>query len=101
MFHAKENLYFGRREGRGFVRLVKFEVDGGAAPHTLWIDKDGATLPSEYPFADGTFRSVKVVLDVTFTPEEWASIVASVSRGGESDGRYYKALEFHGEGFGK
>lgn len=27
----------------------------------------------------------------------WASIVASVSAGGEQDGRFYEALRFHGE----
>lgn len=29
------------------------------------------------------------------SPHEWASVVASMSAGGEVDGRWYPALEFH------
>lgn len=32
------------------------------------------------------------------TAETWASIVASVSKGGEENGRFYDALAFHGKG---
>lgn len=34
----------------------------------------------------------------TLTAEAWASIVASVSKGGEENGRFYDALAFHGKG---
>ena len=34
---------------------------------------------------------------LTIDRDSWASIVASVSAGGEQDGRFYDALRFHGE----
>ncbi|MEQ1891067.1 MAG: hypothetical protein ABL998_00875 [Planctomycetota bacterium] len=54
---------------------------------------------------DGGVRIVKIgstLKDVTLdehivTAETWASIVASVSKGGEENGRFYDALAFHGK----
>ena len=33
----------------------------------------------------------------TIDRNSWASIVSSVSEGGEHDGRFYDALKFHGQ----
>lgn len=40
---------------------------------------------------DGDGRDHEVIV----TAETWASIVASVSLGGEENGRFYEALAFH------
>lgn len=37
----------------------------------------------------------EVLFEQTIPDTEWASVIASVSEGGEMDGRYYKALEWH------
>ena len=91
MFHWEDNMYFGRLPD-GHVRVVKFS----RTPHAMWWhNENSAMVPTEYPRADGEFHSVEVILDLRIPPEAWASIVASVSKLGESDGRFYKALEFH------
>lgn len=93
MFHWRDNLYFGRLPD-GFVRVVKFS----RPPHVmLWHNERACTVPTEYPRADGEFYSVEVILDLRIPPQEWASIVASVSKLGESGGRQYKVLEFHND----
>lgn len=95
MFHYRDNLYFGRRAD-GAVRIVKFATDGGVRPHACWFHNERAvTEQTEYPLADGEFRSVQIVLDLTIPAEHWASIVASVSAGGESSGRYHEARQLH------
>lgn len=35
-------------------------------------------------------------VEMVISPATWASIVASVSASGETDGRFYRAQEFHG-----
>lgn len=92
MFHSHSNLYFGRTAD-GHVRIVKF--DGALRPHALWVHKNGCLMPTEYPQADGEFHDVKIVLDLRLTPQEWASVVSSVSAGGEDSGRFCEALNFH------
>ena len=95
MFHYRDGLYFGRRAD-GSVRVVKFDADCGSAPHVCWFHNERAyTEPVKHPLADGEFRSVRVLLDLTIPPDGWASIVASVSAGGERDGRFYEALRLH------
>ena len=37
----------------------------------------------------------EVIFEVTIDENGWASIIASVSKGGEIDGRFYKAIEWH------
>lgn len=94
MFHQRDNLFFGRLPD-GNVRIVKFS----GPPHVMWWHNENAcTVPTDHPRADGEFRSVQVILDVQISSNEWASIVSSVSRDGEANGRYYKALEFHQAG---
>jgi hypothetical protein len=39
----------------------------------------------------------EIAFEVTIDQNGWASIVSSMSVKGESDGRFYKALEFHNE----
>lgn len=91
MFHWRDNTYFGRLPD-GTVRVVKFSKP----PHVmLRHNEDACTVPTNYPAVDGEFRSVEVLLDIRIPPNEWASIVASVSGLGESNGRYQLAAEFH------
>jgi hypothetical protein len=92
MFHWKDNFYFGRLPD-GFVRMVKFS----ASPQVMQWHNELVMKPTEYPRVDGEFHSVEVVLDLRISPLEWASIIASMSRLGESDGRFQKALSFHNE----
>ena len=35
------------------------------------------------------------IIDVTFDDGTWGSIVASVSEGGETKGRWFSAMDFH------
>lgn len=44
---------------------------------------------------DGKYHDVGVIASVTEDADSWSSIVASVSVGGEEDGRWYVAREFH------
>ncbi len=48
---------------------------------------------------DGTVaihhRDVTIPILLEIDKDSWASIVASVSKRGEEDGRYFKALDFH------
>jgi hypothetical protein len=77
MFHWTNNLFFGRRSDKS-VRILKFRA-----------------VPSIWPAADNEYSNDATDLDVTIPANEWASIVASVSYAGESDGRWNQALEFH------
>lgn len=77
MFHVTENLFFGRTSG-GAVRVVKF-----------------ASAPIEPLDVNKAERHADAVLDMVLPEASWASVVASVSRGDELDGRYYTALAFH------
>lgn len=66
-FHWRDRIYFER-------------TDDAAVKVTLGGDFDG-----------GGYELF------TIDRNSWASIVASVSDGGESNGRFYDALRFHGE----
>ena len=69
MFHAKDGWFFSRL-AYGKVVIEKRENAKETSP---------------------------IVSYAVFTAEEWASIVASVSSGGEMDGRWKNALDFHQE----
>lgn len=75
MFHWQNNTYFGRTED-GSVRILKLS----ATP------KEFPAVSDEYPDA---------VLDVTVDADSWASVIASVSAGGEAHNRFYAAQKFH------
>lgn len=96
MFHQELNLFFGRCED-GAVRIVKFETPNGQAPHACWTHKNGGTIPTDHPTAEGVFNDVKVVLDVRIPSDQWASIIASVSAKGEEGGRWYEAKKWHND----
>lgn len=81
MFHVADNLYFQRLED-GSVRVVQYPPDARA----VGIDKTGAVA-----FPDG----VTPIFEATIAPAAWASVVASVSKGGEEAGRFYVAQAFH------
>jgi hypothetical protein len=67
MFHCKDGWFF-ERYPKGGVAIIKR--------------------------ADAKEQS-PVVASIIITPEEWASIVASVSVGSEFNGRWQQALNFH------
>ena len=71
MFHAHDGWFFERQPDRS-VRVVK-----RASAH------DDAPIVVE-----GVFQA-------NASNNEWASIVASVSRGGEEDYRFFAAEKFH------
>jgi hypothetical protein len=68
MFHTKENLYFERHDDEGSVRIVKYAP--GATPEMI---EDGRVSPA-----------VDLVLDSA----TWKSVVASVSRNGDSSSTF-------------
>ena len=70
MFHYRDGLSFGRLHD-GSVVIVK-------------TDRSTITDGEE-------FEIFRIVID----PNNWASIVASVSKGGEEHGRFYQAQRFH------
>lgn len=67
MFHSKDGWFFSRLE------------NGSVAVEKRLTAKETSGL-REY---------------IVFTPEEWASIVASVSKTGEAHGRFFQAFAFH------
>lgn len=81
MIHWKENIFFGRRED-GSVRILAF-----------------TSPPKFFPVADAIYdttdASFSVCFDKTIDADSWASIVSSVSKGGEANGRFYTAKAFH------
>lgn len=70
MFHVQDGLYFGRLPN-GDVRIVKTgdNIDPG-------------------------FHAQKI-LDVIIPGNIWASVIASMSAGGEENERWYPAVDFH------
>lgn len=73
MFHVHNNLFFEKLPG-GNVKVIKYPDD------TTWSND----LPS-FP------RLFELLIDTS----AWASIISSMSAGGEENGRYYSALDFH------
>ncbi len=73
MFHAKDGLFFSRRPN-GSVYIIKMA--------------DSKT-PDGFDF----------VADVILSESEWASVVSSVSAGGETSARWRQARLFHGTDF--
>ena len=67
MFHLKEGWYFERLSD-GSVMVTKRKDAGLESP---------------------------IVTRIVVPPEEWASVVASVSAGGEGNGGWKQALDFH------
>lgn len=77
MFHVENNLFFGRLDN-GDVRVVMFK-----------------STPSEWPVVTRQYPRIFTEFDFTLSASVWPSIVASVSKKGEGDGRFYKAQAFH------
>lgn len=69
-FHYRDGLFFRRNEDRS-VTITKMK-----------------TAHSE---------EKEISLETTIDENSWASIIASVSEQGESNGRFYKALEWHND----
>lgn len=84
MFHARDNIFFGRTQD-GSVRILKL------APLALQdrADHQGPITVTE------NFPAHLVEFDMTLDQHAWASVVASVSAQGEGRSRYFEALAFH------
>jgi len=84
MFHQANNLYIGRLPN-GDVRVLKL-----------------ASNPRSYPEVDTRFPAHEVILDVTIPSGHWCSMVAAVTKSGESHydteakkHQWYIALDLH------
>lgn len=77
MFHWQENIFFGRKND-GSVRVIEFK-------HT----------PDQFPSAEKLYPAEELWFDCTIPPMVWASIVASVARGGETAETFNQALSLH------
>jgi len=78
MFHVVDNLFVGRMNDTGDVRLLRFK-----------------SPPLTPPNANGVYSSLHTEADLVICAEMWPSVVASVSRMGENFGRFYQAQAFH------
>ena len=78
MFHVRDGLFFGRRAD-GSVRIIKM--------------KPGYS--TDFPVVYQVYPAHMYEFDITVDENSWASVVASVSSKGESNGRFYEALDFH------
>lgn len=86
MFHWRDNIYFGRTYD-GSVRVVKLER---TEQTTVWERSSGGMDPN------GEIPARYAIYDFVIPSHEWASIVASVSKQGET-ARYNDAAKFHME----
>ena len=77
MFHLDNNTFFGRMPD-GSVRVIKFK-----------------SPPTEWPAGTSTYVNESCDFDFTIPASFWPSIVASVSKQGEENGRFYEAQAFH------
>jgi hypothetical protein len=78
MYHQGTKTFWGRTV-LGNVRLITFTEQ-----------------PPIQPNADKTFSMPGIVkCDVVIPAEDWATIVAAVSKIGDREGRYEVAKEFH------
>jgi len=71
LFHSEDRLFFGRKEN-GDVIIIKKGADAG-----------------------GGFENI--IFQQIIPNDIWCSAVASVSKLGEEQGRWYKAVGFHNE----
>lgn len=77
MFHIGSDLYAGRVEPGGDVRLVQF-----------------SSSPSPAPTPNMPHTSA-MIFDFVIPATSWCSVMASVSKRGEIEGRFYVAQAFH------
>lgn len=78
MFHWQDNVFFGRKHD-GSVKILRL-----AKPPEDWHGWPAAD--TEHPDA---------LLEIVVDADSWASIIASVSAGGEIFNRFYAAQKFH------
>lgn len=82
VFHFKDNIFFARY-GDGSVHMACFrEPPTDVQAFYILGLEGGYTGPQPY-------------FQITINADGWASIVASVSRAGEANGRFYEAKRFH------
>lgn len=75
MFHLKEGWNFGRKDdGSVVIEHRNYQIDAETGKYT-----------SLYTV------NTRLVVDA----DGWASVIASVSAGGEVDNRFFSALNFH------
>ena len=77
MFHIGNDLYAGRVEPGGDVRLIQFN-----------------SAPSSAPWS-GMAHTAAMTFDVVIPATVWCSVMAAVSNRGEIEGRFYVAQAFH------
>lgn len=80
MFHSRNGLFF-HATGQGNVRIIKTN-DGKEPVSCLAANPDRV--------------ETNIVCDVTLPENEWASVVSSVSKEGETASRWNQARRFHG-----
>lgn len=80
MFHSRNGLFF-QATGQGNVCIIK--TSDGKEPYSR-------------SFPDSDKVETNIVCDVTLPENEWASVVCSVSAGGEDHARWMRARRFHG-----
>ena len=78
MYLVSDNLYFGRMNDDGDVRILKF-----------------VSAPATPPSPNGVYSSPTVSVDLVVPGSDWPSVMAHVSRRGEIENRFYVAQAFH------
>lgn len=77
MFHIGNDLFAGRVEPSGDVRLTQFSSTPGTPPTSTMA------------------HTVAMTFDTVIPAGIWCSVTASVSKRGEIEGRFYVAQAFH------
>lgn len=78
MLLIANNIYAGRLNEQGDVRLVQFTGS-----------------PVSPPVVTQTYHPADLVFDVTIPGAQWPAAVAYVSRRGDIEGRHYLVQAFH------
>ena len=78
MLLIANNIYAGRLNEQGDVRLVQF-----------------INPPVSPPVVSGIYHSSTTVFDVTIPGTQWPAVVAYVSKRGDIEGRHYLIQAFH------
>ena len=78
MLLIANNIYAGRLNGQGDVRLLQF-----------------TGTPVNPPVVTQTYHPADLVFDVTIPAAQWPAAVAHVSKRGGIEGRHYLIQAFH------
>ncbi len=93
MFHTHDGWFFERRSD-GSVRVIKF--DGPGFPEPSEVVKDSPEhAKAVVGFLSSYNNQQPKVLDVILDANTWASVVASMSKQGETAETFREACLFH------